>query len=86
MLLRGGKVIDPAQGIHEPRDIGIILGKIAALDRDIPPSEAKKVIEVKGKTVTPGLIDLHAHVAYIVTDLSSPPGCHGGLHWCYYGR
>ena len=63
LLVKGGLVIDPAQGIHDQRDIGISQGKIVALASDIVPSEAKRVIDAKGKIVTPGLIDIHTHVA-----------------------
>ena len=63
LLVKSGLVIDPAQGIHDQRDIGISQGKIVALASDIVPSEAKRVIDAKGKIVTPGLIDIHTHVA-----------------------
>ena len=63
LLVKSGLVIDPAQGIHDQRDIGISQGKIVALASDIAPSEAKRVIDAKGKIVTPGLIDIHTHVA-----------------------
>ncbi len=73
LLIKGGKLIDPAQKIHAKKDIAISGGKIAALETDIPPSQAKKVIEAGGKIVTPGLIDLHVHCAPIITSLGVPP-------------
>jgi len=73
LLIRGGEVIDPAQEIHDKRDVGISGGKIAALEDEIAPSEAKKVIDACGKIVTPGLIDAHAHVADTITAVSVPP-------------
>jgi len=63
LLVKGGTVIDPAQKIHEPMDVGISDGKIAALAGDIASSEAKRVIDTKGMLVTPGIIDFHCHVA-----------------------
>ncbi len=63
LLLKGGEVIDPAHGIHARKDIGISQGKIVAVAIDIKRSEGKRVIDAEGKIVTPGLIDLHAHVA-----------------------
>ncbi len=73
LLIKGGTLIDPAQGIHGIQDIAISNGKIAQLLDNIDPHEANRVIDVKGKLVTPGLIDLHLHVAHIVTGLSVPP-------------
>jgi len=73
LLVKGGTVIDPAQGIHDQRDIGISQGKIATLVGDIAPSEAKRVIDAKGKIVTPGLIDIHAHVADGIVDMATAP-------------
>ena len=63
LLVKGGTVIDPAQGIHGQMDVGISQGKIAALTHDIAPGEAKKVIDASGMLVTPGIIDFHCHVA-----------------------
>ena len=63
ILVKGGTLIDPAQGIHDQMDIGISQGKIAALTRDIAPGEAKKVVDARGMLVTPGIIDFHCHVA-----------------------
>ncbi|MBI1358403.1 MAG: amidohydrolase/deacetylase family metallohydrolase [Acidobacteria bacterium] len=62
LLLNDGFVIDPANGINGHRDVAIADGKIAAVAEEIDPREAKRVFEVKGLFVTPGLIDLHAHV------------------------
>ncbi|MBA7562674.1 Adenine deaminase [subsurface metagenome] len=73
LLVKGGEVIDPAQGIHGQRDIGISQGKIAALAPDIATSEARKVINATGKIVTPGLIDIHTHVACVITEMGAVP-------------
>ena len=60
IILKQGTVIDPAQGVHDVHDIGIIHGKISGLATEIPSNKAKKVIDVQGMIVTPGLIDLKA--------------------------
>lgn len=73
LLVKGGIVIDPAAGIHDRRDIGISQGKIAALASNIPVSEARKVIDARGNIVTPGLIDIHAHVAGGVVRIGITP-------------
>src|SRR5262245_55899265 len=62
LLLKGGHVIDPKNRISEVRDVAIRDGAIAAVARDIPAAQARKVVDVAGLYVTPGLIDLHAHV------------------------
>ena len=62
LLLNDGFVIDPANGINGHRDVAIAGGKIAAVAEQIDPSQARRVLDVKGLFVTPGLIDLHAHV------------------------
>ena len=62
LLLKGGSVLDPAQEVRGALDVAVQDGKIAAVAANIPASEARRVIHVPGKTVTPGLIDLHTHV------------------------
>jgi dihydroorotase len=67
ILLSGGRVIDPEQGIDGAFDVAIKDGKIAAVTPNIVSSSAKQVIDVSGKLVLPGLIDTHAHVFQHVT-------------------
>ena len=62
LLLKGGTVVDASQGLHGASDIAVQDGKIAAIAPDVPSEEATRVINVAGKIVTPGLIDLHVHV------------------------
>src|SRR5215475_11424493 len=62
LLLKGGTVVDPSSGLHGVHDIAVQDGKIARIAPTIPREEASRVHEVAGKIVTPGLIDLHAHV------------------------
>lgn len=67
MLLSGGRVIDPAQGIDGAYDVAIQDGRVAVVRANIPRSEAQAVLDVSGKLVLPGLIDTHAHVYQYVT-------------------
>jgi dihydroorotase len=62
LLIKGGEVIDPHNGVHSARDVGIKNHKIAAVESDIPSAEALKTVNAHGLIVTPGLIDIHAHV------------------------
>ncbi|MBN1935591.1 MAG: amidohydrolase/deacetylase family metallohydrolase, partial [Anaerolineae bacterium] len=62
LLLKGGWVIDPANGIDGPLDV-LIGGKtVARVAADIPPTEATQTIDVSGLYVTPGILDIHTHV------------------------
>ena len=62
LVLTGGNLLDPAQGINnEPRDIAFKDGKVAAVAAGIDPADAAQALDVSGKLVTPGLIDLHGH-------------------------
>jgi dihydroorotase len=65
LLLKGGHVLDPGQGLDAPLDIAVSGGKIAKIAADIPAAEAARVLELSGpgRHVVPGLIDLHTHVA-----------------------
>jgi dihydroorotase len=62
LLIKGGTVIDPSQDLHGPNDVAVEGGKIARIAQDILAGEASRVIDVGGKVVAPGLIDLHTHV------------------------
>lgn len=61
LLLKGGHVIDVRNDLDGPMDIGIKDGKVARIAQDIPPNLAKKVIDVNGLYVCPGLLDIHSH-------------------------
>jgi dihydroorotase len=62
LVIKGGDVLDPSQSLRAKRDIGIRYGVVEALAEDIPADKGLKVLNAAGKIVTPGLIDLHAHV------------------------
>jgi dihydroorotase len=62
LVVKGGDVLDPSQSLRGRRDIGIRFGVIEAVEPDIPADKALRVLSAAGKLVTPGLIDLHAHV------------------------
>jgi dihydroorotase len=68
LILKGGRVIDPASGRDETADIAFAGGKVAEIGRDLPAGRAKSV-DVRGKLVVPGLVDLHTHVYWGGTSL-----------------
>jgi len=61
LLIKGGRLIDPASKLEEVSDLLIEGGRITALGKNISARGAK-VIEAKGKIVTPGLVDMHVHL------------------------
>lgn len=73
LVLKGGRVIDPAQELDAIRDVAIAGGRIAAIDADIAASRAARTVDVAGAVVTPGLIDMHVHVYRHCTDFGLPP-------------
>jgi dihydroorotase len=62
LLLAGGTVVDPSQGLHAKKDVGIAQGRVAFVEDSIPPARARRVVDCSGLIVTPGLVDLHVHV------------------------
>lgn len=61
MLIRNGHVIDPAQGIDGPADVLIEDGKIVKVAEKIT-DRVDRVLEARGLTVVPGLVDMHVHL------------------------
>lgn len=73
MIIRGGRVLDPAQGLDGIRDVAIAQGKIGAVEVAITPGPGTRVVDATGRLVTPGLIDLHAHLYWGATYLGIEP-------------
>ena len=70
LLLSGGEVLDPGAGLRGVMDIGIAGGKIVAVAPSLPASEARRTISAKGRLVTPGLVDIHAHIFVNAHDMA----------------
>jgi dihydroorotase len=66
-LVKGGRLIDPAQGHDGQFDVAVADGRVAAVDREIPADAAYRVVDAAGRCVTPGLIDYHSHVFHHFT-------------------
>lgn len=69
LLIKGGRVIDPAQGLDANLDIAFSGGRVAAVADAIAESEALEVRDADGQLVLPGLIDFHTHVYWGGTSL-----------------
>jgi dihydroorotase len=70
LVLRGGRVIDPSQGVDAIGDVGFSDGKVAEIGERLRGDEARNI---SGCIVTPGLIDLHTHVYWGGTSLGVDP-------------
>ena len=77
LLVKGGQVVDPSQGLSARRDVAISGNKVARIAPGIAENEARQVLDARGKIVTPGLIDIHVHVYDGVAPLGVPadPNC-----------
>ena len=71
LLLTGGTVLNPATSLNQKLDVGVAGDRVAAIQANLPRAGAKRVIDVTGCYVTPGLIDFHVHSYWGV----NPYGC-----------
>lgn len=61
VLIAGGTVLDPASGRREEADLGVVTGRIAAIQPGLPKSGSTQILDARGCLVTPGLMDFHIH-------------------------
>jgi dihydroorotase len=73
LLLKGGRVVDAKNQTDAVLDVAIAAGKIAAIAEAIPAEQARRVADVAGLYVTPGLVDIHFHASA------------GAMDWDYTG-
>lgn len=71
LVLTGGTVVNPATQLNQKLDVGVSGNRVAAIQADLPRAGTKRVIDVTGCYVTPGLIDFHVHSYWGV----NPYGC-----------
>jgi dihydroorotase len=62
LLISGGTLVDPAQGIHRRMDVAFAGGSVATVGENLAADDATQVVDATGRLVTPGLVDLHVHV------------------------
>jgi predicted amidohydrolase len=76
LVVRGGRVIDPARNIDAMLDVAVDGARIAAVGPDLAAQGARQLIDAAGLIVTPGLVDIHTHVFWGVPPLGIEPDPH----------
>ena len=86
-LIKGGRVIDPANKIDGVLDVLIEDGKIAAVGEELPGDDAE-IIDAEGLLVTPGLIDMHVHLREPGQEAKEDflTGSRRLYYYCYYAK
>ena len=74
LILRGGRILDPSQGLDRVADIAFSSGRVAAIGDDLAADGGTVVRDVSGRIVAPGFIDLHTHVYWGGTSLEIDAG------------
>ena len=77
LVIQGGRVLDPAQGIDTVLDVGIRSGRVAGLEPRIEAPPGVRTIDARGRLVSPGLIDHHVHCFEHFTDFGVDPDAAG---------
>lgn len=80
LVLKGGRVLDPAQGMDQVADVAFAEGKVAAVGQGL--GDARETRDVGGRMVVPGLIDLHTHVWWGGTSLGVKPDAYARMSGC----
>ena len=62
LLLKGGRLIDPVSGCDESFDILLLNGRIEKMGKDVPAAKGIETIDLHGKIIAPGFIDMHVHL------------------------
>ena len=62
VVIRGGRVLDPSQGVDASLDLLLVEGRVAALGEDVSAPDDAELVDASGLVVSPGLIDLHVHL------------------------
>ena len=61
LLVKGGRLVDPSEGLDTVRDVAFSRGKVAAVEESLEESSARQSVDATNMIVTPGLLDLHVH-------------------------
>jgi len=76
VLVRGGTVVDPGQGLHARRDVRLAGDRVAEVAADLAPRPGEEVVDARDRLVLPGLIDLHVHVFWGASHYGLEPDPH----------
>jgi dihydroorotase len=79
LVLGGGRVIDPGRGVDTMADVAVTGDRIVAIGPNLEVPHAVRRVDVSGKLVVPGLIDVHAHVYQHGTAVGLGPDLAGVL-------
>ncbi len=69
LLIREGEVVDPGAGLRGRMDVGIARGKVIEVAPSLCEADARRVISARDRLVTPGLVDVHAHIFVNCADM-----------------
>jgi dihydroorotase len=76
VLVRGGTLVDPSQGLHARRDVRLAGGRVVEVGEGLAPAGGEPVVDARDRLVVPGLIDLHVHVFWGATHYGIEPDPH----------
>jgi dihydroorotase len=76
VLIRGGTVVDPGQGLHGRRDLRLLGNRVSELGDGLAPQPGEEVVDARDRLVLPGLIDLHVHVFWGASHYGIEPDPH----------
>ncbi len=76
MLIRGGTVVDPGQGLNASRDVRLDADRILEVADGLAPRPGEDVIDARDRLVLPGLVDLHVHVFWGASHYGIEPDPH----------
>jgi dihydroorotase len=76
VLIRGGTVVDPGQGLHGRRDLRLAGDRVVELGDGLTPGPGEEVIDARDRLVLPGLVDLHVHVFWGASHYGIEPDPH----------
>jgi dihydroorotase len=72
LIVRGGRLVDPMNGIDDGRDLAFVAGRVAEVAETIQPERGDRVVDAEGLLVVPGLVEVHLHLGDLFETSSEP--------------